>query len=82
MVFCKMNYCPYWQADGGLCGRSITTIDRNGMCSVLWFNGRQRDLRPPFDENIYKKEPIPVMDIVGEPYIEDIDREEVEDPSE
>ncbi len=66
MVFCRMNQCPYHN-ENGFCGRGITTIDQNGMCSILWLNGRQRDLRGSIESGAYQKEEIVVIDAEVQP---------------
>lgn len=43
-VSCKMSQCPHYDINGFCAKPHLVSIDENGMCSVLWKNGQQRNL--------------------------------------
>ena len=61
IVVCKMPQCPFWD-NRGFCGKGVMKVDENGMCSVLWKRGQQRELQLPVNEENYPKKLIKIVE--------------------
>lgn len=62
-IVCKMTQCPYYDNRGFCAKPTMISIDENGMCSVLWKRGQQRQLIMPFDDSTYyRKDFIEIID--------------------
>ena len=73
IVICKVTSCPFWDSRG-FCGKGVVKIDENGMCSVLWKRGQQKNLKFPFTQENYPRR---LMNIVeAEEYTREEDKEE------
>ncbi len=63
-VACKMSGCPYYDINGFCAKPHLVAIDENGMCSVLWKNGQQRNLGT-ITREMYPKAKIVIEDWCG-----------------
>lgn len=55
-VSCKMTACPYHDQRGFCAKPFVINIDENGMCSVLWKRGQQREIYKPLQGQYYSSE--------------------------
>ena len=62
IISCKMVQCPFNGGNGYCAKKTVVGIDENGMCSVIWKGGQGRELPQPFNDTVYPKNRLKIIE--------------------